>query len=182
MIIFTLLVIFAVISLVGFIYLNNSNNNNAIFVSESVRNLGLDEEDLPENISQFVFLYNDTEGFDDFTENVLRLEQYSVDYRNETEGFYILVELKRIESTDGAIKVFESQRDIFVEFISNLISTEGIGDQSILGAVDDRYHLLLRKYNVILTLTSASGAAVTDQEIINYAKIIENKIESSVTT
>lgn len=173
-----------VIILQGCIDQNNPNGvDNSVFVTASVDTLGLNLSELPEGIFEFVTVYNDTHQVDIFTdENITRVEQYTVDYRNESEEEYLLLELRKIESVEGAKKVFDFQKNVFSDYLSDEISTEGIGDQSIMGKVSTKYHLLLRKYNIIIALTSADDIGNIAQKLIDYATIIINNIESNIVT
>lgn len=180
-IIIELLILFVVftITLQGCI---EQNNIDTEFVTAPLNNLGLNLTDLPDNIYPFDERYNDTVQVDIFSDdNITKLEEYSVDYRyKETDSYYMLFELRKIESTEDAKKVFESQKNAFTEYATEEIPLGEIGNQSILGKVGTRYHLILREYNIILTITSTLDTEITEQEVINYATIVVNNIESSM--
>lgn len=183
----SIIVVLIAIILIGFIFQNYLNNdeNNSVFITAPVNSLGIQQKYLPDNVKQFFEIYNDTEEIDFFSDdNITKLEQYTVDYRyNETESEYLLVEIKKIESIEGAKKIFNNQNELFIETFGNdikNIQTEKLGDESIFAKIISKYHLFLRKANIIITLTSASDEDITENDMINYASIILNNIESSI--
>lgn len=185
-----IIVLFTII-LIGFIFQNYLNNdeNNSVYITEPVNSFGIQQKYLPENVSKFFEIYNDTEQIDIFSDdNITRIEDYKVDYRyNETKSEYLFIEIRKIESIEGANEVFDKQKNVFIETFGkgfNDIKAEIIGDEmlfgSIIGKTISKYHLFFRKYNLIITLTSASDVDVTENNMINYAKIILNDIESNI--
>jgi len=187
----SIIVAIIAIILIGFILQNYLNNdeNNSVLITVPVNSLGIQQEYLPDNISPIIEIYNDTEQIDFFSDdNITRLEEYTVDYRyNETNSEYLIIEIRKIESIDGAKEVFDNQKNLFIETFGtgfNDIKSEIIGDEMLFGSISGRtiskYHLFFRKNNAIITLTSASDIDVTENDIINYAKIILNNIESSI--
>ena len=182
---FIILLAIITLSIVSFQGCMDQNNSKSILVSAPLNTLGLKPNDLPENIFPISEIYNDTEQIDIFSdENITKLEEYIVDYRyTENESFYVLLELRKIISIEDTIKAFEAQKSVLIEYYGSYmeeIPIQEIGNESIMVKVGTRYHLILRIYNVILTITTAVDIEITEQDIINYATIITNNIESSI--
>lgn len=161
----------------------DQNNSESILVTVPLTTLGLKQNELPENVFPLNDFFNDTEQYEQWP-NVTAIctEKYWVDYRlNDTnQSFFLLVELRKIESIEATENSFKAQESVLLEMTIEILPSETIGDESILGKVDSMYHILFRKYNVIVVLTSAYDSGVEKQEIIDYAEIILNNIESSV--
>jgi len=181
---FIILLVTITLSIVSFQGCMDQNNSKSILVTAPLNTLGLEPNDLPENIFPIEERYNDTEQIDIFDENITKLEEYTVDYRyTENDSFYVLLELRKIVSIEDTIKAFEAQKSVLIEYYGSImeeIPIEEIGDESIMVKVGTRYHLILRIYNVILTITTAVDIEITEQDIINYVTIITNNIESSI--
>ena len=181
---FIILLVTITLSVVSFQGCMDQNNSKSILVTAPLNTLGLKPNDLPENVFPISEVYNDTEKIDIFSENITKIEEYIVDYRYiENESFYILLELRKIISIEDTIKAFEAQKSVLIEYYGSdmeEVPIQEIGNESIMVKIASRYHLILRIYNVILTITPAVDIDITEQDIINYATIITNNIKSSI--
>ena len=176
-------IILFLIPLQGCIDQNNSNHSDPTLVTVSLKTLVLKLDELPENVIILDEFYNDTETNEPWP-NVTAIctEKFTVDYHiNDTNlSYFLLLELRKIESTKATEESFNAQESILLDTPIEIIPVEKIGDEAILGKIETMYHLIFRKYNVITVITSAVDSGLEEEDIIDYAKIIENNIESSI--
>ena len=174
------LIILLIITLPGCI---DQNNSESILVTAPLTTLVFKTNELPEYVIQFIEIYNDTEQYEPWP-NVTAIctEKYTVDYRfNDTnKSHFLLLELRKIESIEATENSFKAQESVALDTNLEIIPSETIGDESVLGKVDTMYHIFFRKYNIIAVLTTAYDVGLETKEITDFAKIILNNIESSV--
>jgi len=175
--------ILLLIPLQGCIDQNNSNHSDSILVTASLKTLVLKLDELPDNVIILEEYYNDTEQNEPWPNiTAICTEKFTVDYHmNDTNlSYFLLLELRKIESTKATEDSFNAQESTLLDTPIEIIPVEKIGDETILGKIETMYHLIFRKYNVITVITSAVDSGLEEQDIIDYAKIIENNIESSI--
>ena len=173
-------IILFIITLQGCI---DQNNSESILVTAPLTTLVFKTNELPENVIQFIEIYNDTEQYEPWP-NVTAIctEKYTIDYRfNDTnKSHFLLLELRKIESIEATENSFKAQESVALDTNLEIIPSETIGDESVLAKVDTMYHIFFRKYNIIAVLTTAYDVGLETKEITDFAKIILNNIESSV--
>lgn len=146
-------------------------------IAASLNTLGFKSGELPDNFIKQMEDFVDTERPINISSNVtiIFLEVYIVTYvHNETQQSLFL-EMEKCSSTEEARTLFGQHKDDFTDSVYQIISAEEIADESVMVEIDSHYHIIFRKFNIVSTL----DAEVSQQDAIDYAKIIVNHIESS---
>ena len=160
----------------------DQNNSGPKLVTAPLNTLGLKSNELPDNVVKLNEVFNDTEVLVEFSDNVtaILLEKYGVDYSLKEPQSFLTLDMKKLNSTDETKEQFERERSDLSDLNYEIVSEEKIGDESVVGRLNDYYLIIFRKYNVVSRIYPVLSHDLTIQDFINYAKIIVNHIESSV--
>lgn len=160
----------------------DQNNSGPKLVNVPLNTLGFKSNELPDDVVKQNESFNDTKMLVEFPpdKTVIFLEVYRVDYGLNEMEIYLTLDMKKLNSTDVAKEQFEREKNDLLNSNFEIATDQEIGDNSIVVEFRDQYIIIFRKYNVVSTIYPFMADDSSVQDFIDYAKIIENHIESSI--
>jgi len=187
-----LLVMFLIFSIIFTGCIEEIKENGEKLVTAPLNTLGFKSDDLPSNYTTQSEFFNNTEISDNLStgKTVIALERYNAFYGiNATLTPSLTILMTKYDSIDSASAVFSEYNIFFFNNDSSgdmykRVSAEQIGDESAVGVLtsgeySDAHQIIFRRLNIVTRFYTTFN--ITQNESIDYAKVLINYIESSLS-
>ncbi len=185
-----LIVIFLFFTVIFQGCIEETKDNEEKLVTAPLNTVGFKSDDLPSNYTNPSEFFNNTEISDNLStgETVIALERYNAFYGfNATLQPSLTILMTKYDSIESASAVFSEYNIYFFNNDSSgemyeRVLAEQIGDESAVGVLTSgeytgAHQIIFRRINIVTRFYTTD---ITQNESIEYAKILINNIESSL--
>jgi hypothetical protein len=187
-----LIVIFLIFTVISQGCIEENKKNGEKLVTAPLNTLGFKSDDLPSNYTIPSEFFNNTEISDNLTNGVtvIALERYNAFYGfNATLPPSLTILMTKYDSTDSASAVFSDYNIYFFnndssgEMYERVIADQ-LGDESAIGVLTSgeysgAHQIIFRRLNIVTRFYTTIN--ITQNESIDYAKVLIDYIESSLS-